>query len=285
MFQRFLALMVVATISALSTPADTYASTQEVKTGGRFMLKNHLGQIVTDQDFHGKFAVGGNTVLAIFGDIDIDKTRKLVEKAFAGMPAGKAAPPPLPPAPKLQPGAETIRHIQYTNRGQVNLILGTNGIPINHRDQYAMSVLSIILSRNLHEALRGRNDYVYLVWASSSPGFNAGTFNILAQTTPDKYDKMMIEIRAEIDKILKGEFSDEDLDSARRGSVSYSEIGMQTNMDVASSAALNELYGLGADFHLRFPVSVSKVTRDNVLMVAKKYFVRWLLVETRPEKK
>ncbi len=55
MFQRFLALMVVATISALSIPADTYASTQEVKTGGRFMLKNHLGQIVTDQDFQGKF--------------------------------------------------------------------------------------------------------------------------------------------------------------------------------------------------------------------------------------
>jgi protein SCO1/2 len=26
-----------------------------VKTGGRFILKNHLGQIVTDQDFSGKF--------------------------------------------------------------------------------------------------------------------------------------------------------------------------------------------------------------------------------------
>lgn len=55
MIQRFLALLAIVTLSALAAPAIADTTTQEVKTGGRFLLKNHLGQIVTDQDFHGKF--------------------------------------------------------------------------------------------------------------------------------------------------------------------------------------------------------------------------------------
>ncbi len=232
--------------------------------------------------FHKKYFVGGNTVLAIFGDIDTEKTRAMVEKCFAGMPAGQAAAPPLPPAPKLSPG-EQIKYVKYTRRGQVNIMLGTYGAPIGHKDRYAMSILTKMLSTSLFEALRQRNDYVYLTWATSIPGFGTGTCYVQAQTTTDKYDKVMAEIRAEIDKIVTGEFSDEDLDNARRGAVTGSEVRMQTNRDVASAAALNELYGLGYDHHLEYPVRMTKVTRDDIVKVAKKYFVRWLLVETRPE--
>ncbi len=232
--------------------------------------------------FHGKYAVGGNTVLAVFGDIDIEKTRAMVEKYFAGMPAGQAVAPPLPPAPELKPG-EQIRQVKHTRRGQVNIMLGTNGAPIGHEDRYAMGILAAILSKNAHEALRQRNDYVYVTWATSIPGFDTGTFYVLAQTTPDKYDRVMAEIHAEIGKIMEGEFSDEDLDIALCGAVTGSEIGMQTNRDVASAAALDELYGLGYDHYLEYPGRFAKVTRDDIVRVARKYFVRWLLVETRPE--
>jgi zinc protease len=234
-------------------------------------------------DFYNKYVVGGNTVLAVFGDIDVEKTKALIEKAFASMKPGKAVPPALKPAPKLSAGKDVIKFVKPTKRGQVNLVLGTNGVAIGDDDQYAMSVLSIMLGRKLHEALRGRNDYVYLVFASNVPGFGTGTFYIIAQTTPDKYDKMMEEIWVELNAFMKGEFSDEDLDSARRGAVSYSEIGMQKNSDVAGAAALDELYGMGYDYYLKYPSKVAKVSREDILKVAKKYFVRWLLVETRPE--
>ncbi len=59
MIQRFVAWLVLIVSMALVVPAtaDTNAPSdaKTVQTGGRFMLKDHFGRVVTDQDFSGKF--------------------------------------------------------------------------------------------------------------------------------------------------------------------------------------------------------------------------------------
>jgi protein SCO1/2 len=47
--------MVVIASFLIVPLASAEATSGEVKTGGRFILKNHHGKIVTDQDFNGKF--------------------------------------------------------------------------------------------------------------------------------------------------------------------------------------------------------------------------------------
>ena len=55
MFRRYFLMLVSGIIFAISTPAVADTATSKVTTGGRFILRTHLGEVVTDQDFSGKF--------------------------------------------------------------------------------------------------------------------------------------------------------------------------------------------------------------------------------------
>ncbi len=236
------------------------------------------------KDFHEKYFVGSNTVLAIFGDIDIEEMKALVAQKFDAMSEGavnhKAIAPP-PPIGKGTKGVESPVVIPV-ERKSISVILATNGLPIGDESGPDMSILKLMFGSRLHEALRGRNDYVYLVWAYNSPGFDTGTFQILAQTTPDKYDAVIREIRSEIEKMKKGEFTDEELENAKRRAVSYVELGSQTNADQAGIAALNELYGIGCDYMAEYPPRLAKVSREDIMKLVNRCFGEWMTVETSP---
>lgn len=52
-------------------------------------------------EFFRTYYAPGNASLVVAGDIDLDETRRLVEKWFSDVPAGSAAPPVAPPAAAL----------------------------------------------------------------------------------------------------------------------------------------------------------------------------------------
>ena len=251
--------------------------------------KESVGKISSKdlKDFHEKYFVGSNTVLAIFGDIDIEETKALVAQKFGAMSEGAVNHKAIAPPPPIGKGAKGVESpvVIPVKRKSISVILATNGLPIGDESGPDMTVLKLMFDSRLHEALRGRNDYVYLVWAYNSPGFNTGTFQILAQTTPDKYDAVIREIRSEIEKMKKGEFTDEELENAKRRAVSYVELGSQTNADQAGIAALNELYGIGFDYMAEYPTRLAKVSREDIMKLINRCFGEWMIVETRPAEK
>jgi zinc protease len=234
--------------------------------------------------FHDRLCVGDNTVLAVGGDIDIEKTRKMIESAFGEMPQGEKQPNHVPPPPTIGKDSKGVAAPVAVNvpRQQVNVILATNGIAIGDADDAAMNILTNMFSGNLYQALRGRNNYVYIISVFHAPGVDAGTLEIFAQTTPDKYDVMMKEIRVEIDKMKNGKFTDEEFEAAKRQAVYYAQMDLQTNAEQADAAALNELYGLGYDYAAKNALRLSKVTRQDLTKLIERCFGEWMVVETRP---
>ena len=234
--------------------------------------------------FHDKLCVGNNMVLAIFGDIDIEKTKAMVEAAFGEMAAGEKDKRQIAPPPAIGKETKGVAEpvVAKVPRQQVNVMLAANGIAIGDASDAEMRLLTLMFSQNLETALRGRNDYVYLAYAFNIPGFDTGTLQILAQTTPKKYDAMMKEIRAEIEKMKKGEFTDEQFENVKRQAISYAEMSMQTNSNQADVAALDELYGMGYDYAAKYPVRLSKVTREDMMKLVERCFGEWMVVETRP---
>jgi len=235
--------------------------------------------------FHDKLCVGSNMTLAVFGDIDVEKTKQMIEAAFGEMPQGEKDMRQVPPPPAIGKDTKGVAEpvVFKVPRQQINVILATNGIAIGDPADAEMNLLTLMLSQNLERALRGRNNYVYLVYAYNIPGFDVGTFNIMAQTTPENYDAMMKEIRAEIEKIKKGEFTDEEFENIKRQAVSYAELGLQTSASQADVAALNELYGIGYDYATKYPVKLAKATREDMMKLVDRCFGEWMVVETRPE--
>jgi predicted Zn-dependent peptidase len=96
------------------------------------------------REFHSTYYVPNNAVLAIAGDIDITKTKKLIEKYFGDIPKGtRAIYRPEVVEPPL--GGE-VRDIVYDNI-QLPAVIQAYRIPEKgHPDSYALEMLTNILS-------------------------------------------------------------------------------------------------------------------------------------------
>ncbi len=102
----------------------------------------------TEQDikgFHDMFYVPNNAVLVVTGDIEIDETRELIDKYFAGIPAGtQSVRRPTVTEPPLQ--AE-IRDTVLDNI-QLPMVVQAYRIPaMGTKDYYAVEMLGTLLSQ------------------------------------------------------------------------------------------------------------------------------------------
>ena len=89
---------------------------------------------------------------------------------------------------------------------------------------------------------------------------------------------------AKIQEALVGPSPDE-LELAKKLIITSETLDDQTNAAQASSAAMNELYGLGYDFDEKFRERVKKVTIEDTKAAARKYFRHFVLTVTAPDEK
>ncbi|MDQ1317824.1 MAG: zinc protease, partial [Candidatus Poribacteria bacterium] len=224
-------------------------------------------------EFHKKYCIPNNMVIAIFGDIDANEVTAKVEKAFEKFQYGKFTPPQIPAEEPLTSikNAEMQKEIQ-----QAVICMGFPSITVYDNDRYAIEVLDAVLSGvslpggRLHERLRA-NQLVYVVHAYNQPGLDPGMFIIYAGTTPDKLDTVMGIIKEEIGSIQKNLISDEELDRGKKMCISIKQIGLQTNSDQAFTMGLDELYKLGYDNITHYEEQINAVTKEDVKRVAEKY--------------
>lgn len=94
-------------------------------------------------DFYKKFYVPNNAVLSIAGDIDIEETKKLIKKYFAGIPRGEEVPRPSIVEPKQ---TEEVRDTIWGD-DQLPMIVQAYHIPAQGEpDFYAVSMLNKLMS-------------------------------------------------------------------------------------------------------------------------------------------
>ncbi len=73
------------------------------------------------------------------------------------------------------------------------------------------------------------------------------------------------------------------LERAKNMCITAHEIGLETIASQASSAAANEISGLGYDYDSKYPGLIQRVTASDVLRVARKLFAHHLTVATKPK--
>lgn len=224
--------------------------------------------------FHQHYATPTNMVLAIVGDIDIERTTAWVERAFTGFRSRPLAFAPVPAEPAA---TQTRREVKQTRKQVAAIYLGFPGTTItNLPDRYALHILDAILSGIgfpggwLHTDLRGRQ-LVYVVHAFNWLGLEPGFFGIMAATQPHQADQVVDLILQHVDKAKAGEISDAELTRAKQLAVIAERLEGQTNSDLAATAGLNELYGLGYDFSAREVERLQQVTKADVHRVAQRY--------------
>jgi zinc protease len=239
-------------------------------------------------DWYTNKILGGQRVLAIYGDIDPDKARELAGQylgrgnklSAAAATAGGRTPPP----PAAQPSVPTVDvsevAVQKTDQELAGIVIGFRSNAVIGSDElYPLTVGQTIAggysypTGYLFETLRGRG-LVYDVEAVNNPGRSReipGTFFVFAGCAPSKVNEV---VETCLENIAREQGTAADINptwfNRSKELITLADaLDHETPASQATTAALDELFGLGYDFHGQFADRIKGVSLPDVQQIAR----------------
>jgi zinc protease len=240
------------------------------------------------REFHQELVTARNGVVSVFGDVDVEEVRKLVEKDFAAMPGGKLAfeKPPVPaPVSSVAPATA------HLDKQQGIVMVGFQSMRVGDPDRPAMELISEAsndLGSRFFNRIREKMGLAYFVGAAQFYGLAPGAFLFYLGTDPKKVEPVTRELRDEIAQLAKDGLTEEELDRAKKKLLGAEAIRNQSNASLAATCAVDELTGEGFDAFTRRKAVLEKISLDDTRRVASKYFQQPAGVEVTvlpPDKK
>lgn len=225
-------------------------------------------------EHHARFFKPDHAFLAVVGDIEPRRLMALLKPRFGGWaPSGKTLPPPRVPVQNPRPKVRRVSHPAE----QVQIMLGHLGVARNHPDFDALAVLDHILGSGpgftdrLSKVLRDEMGLAYAVGGgiTDSADLVPGVFRVFAGTLPEESDRVVAAIMEQIRAVHAGEFSDEEVDRARRYLAGSWVFDYQTVEQRAERLMELERWGLPLDEPEQWPDRISRVTPREVRRAAR----------------
>lgn len=229
------------------------------------------------RDFYKTFYVPQNATLVISGDINIDKTKDLINKYFSTIPRGtKPIPRPTVVEPPLN---GEIRDTVYDNI-QLPLVLQAYRIPaVGKEDYYSLEMLTTLLasgeSSRLQKAVVDQKQKAVNVGAFPFSLEDSGLFIVYGicnvGVSPNDLENAMQE---ELDKSVNEKISEKEFQKLRNQIENDFVSGNSTDAGIASNlATYHVLYGNTNLINSEID-KYMKVTIEDIQKVAKKYLTK-----------
>jgi zinc protease len=218
-----------------------------------------------------RISAPSNMVIAGIGGFDLDEAEKLVREMFEPYPDQE----PYEPAKASQSPLEEpiVKEIKIP-RAKAHIGLAFRIVSFDDPDRYPLEVLNNLLAGQggrLFVELRDRRSLAYIVTSFMRPGVDPGMFAFYIACDVSKTDTAIQGLFDEIGKVRSEEIQEDEVRSAKENIIGNHLIALQSTWSRAESRSLNELYGLGYDYHLKFVERISEVTPEQVKSVAEKY--------------
>lgn len=236
----------------------------------------HLNAATLDEfmDFYRTFYVPENAVLSIAGDIDLDQTRALVEKYFAGIPSGKKS---IPRPTEVEPEQkEEIRDVVYDNI-QLPAVIQAYHIPAQGTDDYyAINMLTTLLSggqsSRFNKVIVDQKQKAIGVGAIPLTLEHPGLFiNFGIANMGIEPEDLEAAINEEIKRVKKELISEQEFQKLRNQIESNFVSRNATVAGIAESLANYHTYFGDANLINTELERYMKVTREDIQRVAKAY--------------
>ncbi len=239
-------------------------------------------------------------VLAIYGDIDVEKTKALAAKFLGGGEKVDSNDIALDKR-KLEPvessGVAAIDitkvELNKTEQPLAGVVIGFDsdsvvGAPAN----YSLNVADTMMSGwgyptgYLHEILRGRG-LVYMVHGQMIPGRNEklpGAFFVISGCEAKNVNEVIDTILENVARIQGSAADMQEGWFARSKQLITTSDAMdnETAAEQATTAALDELYGLGYNFHAQFADNINAVTLSDVRAAGKYLLSKCVITVSTP---
>ncbi len=219
---------------------------------------------------HARLARPDNLVIAVVGDVDPDDMAAHLARRLGSLDGE----PFDPTMPEMEPAPSEIRTAEeYKDRAQAHLVIGFRGLTVQDEDREILEVIAQILGGQggrLFCELRDRQGLAYSVSALNVEGVAVGFFATHVATAAEKFEEAKRGMLEELGRITESPPSDDELLRAQRFLVGNFAIDQQRSSARALHVALDARYGLGPDADRDYPDRIHRITREDVLRVARR---------------
>ena len=242
-----------------------------------------LVQQVTRDDlvtYYQRMYAPNNMIVVVTGDVETQAALEHIGKAFASGERRLLPAISLPDEPP-QMGKRTATEAMDIAQAQMSLSFRT--VPLTHPDLYALDVLSDILSKGdssrLVKHLKDEQQLVYSIDVSSfTPAYAPGSLAVWATLEADKLPATEAAILAELYRLKEEPVLPEELTKAKKQKVAEHVFGQQTVQGRARTLGLDMLSAFNPNFSDHYVQNIQKVTVEDILRVARRYFHEETLV-------
>ena len=219
------------------------------------------------------YYVANNMALVLSGDFDSNTVKPIIEEKFGRWRSGPV------------PADLTLREESFNGKESVSVrmtpikvgLIGYRSIPKNHDDELALEVVSNLLSNyastGLLDELVNENKLMMALSINDQYTELGGYYiiyvpKIIGQSLGSAEDLLIMQLN----KLNTGEFSDELL----QGVKTELRINYETNLEDMrwrTYAIMDAfLYGIPWEKYMAAPDEIDRITREDVVSVANKYF-------------
>lgn len=220
--------------------------------------------------FHQRLAVPNNCVLAIYGDVKTADVRAAVENTFGRWKAGEK----VTPAASGGRGPVSGRVTETRDKKQAVLVIGFPGTTMGSDDRYALDLVQECcsdLGSRLFLRIREQLGLAYYVGAQNFTGLAPGYFAFYTGTEPAKAELVEKELLKEAELLRTEGLTAEELKRAKAKVIGQKKIARADLGNLASTTALDELYGLGYQRSELDDAKYEAVTLEETRAAAQKY--------------
>jgi len=198
-------------------------------------------------DYYKKYFFPNNTIMAVWGDFSPKDMVAKIEKALGEW--------------------------KGTEADQSNIMLGHIGGLMDNPDYPALSVMNSILSWDrMFKKIRTDEGLAYSVWGYYGANYQVpGIFSCEAQTKSESTVYAIELMLKELKRIREEEVSSAELARAKDEYLNSFVFNFDSRAKIVNRLMTYAFFGYPLDFMDRVKTGVEKVTKEDVLRVAKKY--------------
>lgn len=225
----------------------------------------------TLSEYHKQIICSQNLVIAAVGDFDEKLLLTWIKNLEKEIQTGKKF--------KLSLKEPDIRKNQFEKikleKEQTHIVLGYPGLRIDSKEKYALDVMQSVLAGQggrLFLELRDKNSLAYTVSPIRMEGIEKGYFGTYIGCSPEKSEKAIQMMRAELMKLTQELISEDELLRTQNYLIGQQAISLQKKSTICQAVVLDVTYGVSADHIFEVIEEYRKVSREDVLALAKRLF-------------
>lgn len=223
------------------------------------------------QNFFKKFYTPNNSRIIFIGDINLSTAVKLTGYYFQSWTEISSEYYSFDP-PKVNENTK-ICLINQPQSEDITIYLGNLIFPQNSKDIFSYLVLSHILGgtpySRLFMNLREEKGYAYYAFSNMEILKMCSLFYIQARIRPQVFEASIKEIFSELDKILKNEIPNYEIEQAKSYLIGHFPLEIEHPQNLAFRLSTLNIHGFGREFWNDYYSNIMKVTPKDVFKVAQ----------------